>query len=285
MNISAFSVRLHSPKFIEEVNLGMNAISTLRGWLIQNPVLAAGIWVQLGLAILALLAMPFDSRQILGINPWIKPLKFDFSVLILLITTAAFLSGLTRFDTARWWIGSSIAVALTLENCVISIQAFRGVRSHMNYTTPLDARLFMSMGLMAIVATLAVAFTLALMFIDRPTWPIAVTWGVRLGLLMFLCGSVEGVLMIVRSGHTVGANDGLTGLPFLNWSRRYGDLRVAHFFALHAVQAFPLLGLLLSRTSLDQRTQVTMVFTGAAVYTIVVWLLFRQALAGQPLIA
>ena len=257
---------------------------TLRSWLGQNQVLAAGVWVQVGLAVLATVAMPFDNREILGINPWIKPLKFDVSVLILLITMAALLSGLPRFDTTRWWIGCSTAVALTLENCVISLQAFRGVRSHMNYTSPLNARLFMFMGLMAVVATVAVALTLALVSIDRPRWPIAVTWGVRIGLLVFLAGSVEGVLMITHAGHTVGAGDGLQGLPFLNWSRGHGDLRVAHFFALHAVQAFPLLGYLLSRTPLDERLQVAMVFAGATLYTGVVWLLFRQAMAGRPLL-
>ncbi len=257
---------------------------TLRSWLVENPILAAGVWLQFGLAVLALFAMPFDTREILGINPWIKPLKFDLSVLMLLVTLAAFLSGLPRFETARWWIGGSIAVALTLENCVISLQALRGVRSHMNYTTPLDARLFMSMGLMAVIATVAVALTLGLVFIDRPRWPIAVVWGVRLGLVMFLAGSVEGVVMITHTGHTVGAADGLQGLPLLNWSRKHGDLRVAHFFALHAVQAFPLLGYLLSRMPLDECLQVGMVFAGTALYTVAVWLLFRQAMAGQPLL-
>jgi hypothetical protein len=259
-------------------------IATLRIWMTENPVLTVGVWVQLGLALLAIFAMPFDTRELLGINPWIKPLKFDFSVLILLVTMAAFLSGLPRFEAARWWIGCSIAVALTLENFVISLQALRGVRSHMNYTTPLNARLFMSMGLMAVIATVAVAFTLGLVFIDRPRWPIAVVWGVRLGLVMFLAGSVEGVAMITHAGHTIGAPDGLPGLPLLNWSRKHGDLRIAHFFALHAVQAFPLLGYLLSRTPLNERLQVGMVFAGTALYTAAVWLLFRQAMAGQPLL-
>ena len=257
---------------------------TLRSWLEQNPILAAGVWAQLGLALLAMIAAPFDSREILGINPWIKPLKFDVSVLILLITMAAFLSGLPRFETTRWWIGCSTAVALTLENCVISLQAFRGVRSHMNFTTPLNAKLFMFMGLMAVIATVAISISLVLIIIDQPRWPIAVIWGVKLGLITFLAGSVEGVVMITHAGHTIGAADGLQGLPFLNWSVGHGDLRVAHFFALHALQTFPLFGYLLSRTSLDERLQVGMVFAGTALYAGGVWVLFRQAMAGQPLL-
>ncbi len=56
--------------------------------------------------------------------------------------------------------------------------------------------------------------------------------------------------MVTHGGHTVDAPDGVHGLPFVNWSTAFGDLRVAHFFALHSLQAFPLLGLLISHTSL-----------------------------------
>ena len=257
---------------------------TLRSWLNENPVLAAGVWFQLGLAAFALLAMPFDHREILGLNPWIKPLKFDLSIIIVLITFAAFLSGLQRFDSARAWAGGSIAVALSLENLLISFQAFRGVRSHMNYTTSFDAHVFMTMGLLAVIATVGAAWTLVLVFIGQPRWPAAVTWGVGLGLLMFLAGSVEGVVMVVHGGHTVGAVDGPEGLAFLNWSRRHGDLRVAHFFALHAMQAIPLLGYLCSRTSWSERLQVASVLVLAGLYAASVWLLFRQAMQGHSLV-
>ncbi len=256
----------------------------LRSWLQENPVLAAGVWIQVALALFALVASAFDKRQILGLNPWVKPLKFDLSVLILLVTIAGFLSGLQRFGTARSWIGGSIAVSLTLENCLISMQALRGVRSHMNYTTPFDAKVFMSMGLMAVVATAAIAALLALVFLDLPSWPAAVTWGVRMGLLVFLLGCIEGVVMVSHGRHTVGAADGLQGVPLLDWSRRHGDLRIAHFFALHAVQVFPLIGYFLSRTTFETRLQVAGVFAGSILYTLAVWLLFRQAMAGRPLL-
>lgn len=42
--------------------------------------------------------------------------------------------------------------------------------------------------------------------------------------------------------HTIGANDGSEGLLITNWSKQYGDLRVAHFFGIHALQILPLLG-------------------------------------------
>ncbi len=259
-------------------------MKTLRSWLVQNPVLAWTAAFQVALALFALSAMPFDHRTILGINPWIKPLKFDVSVGIMLVTLAAILSGLQGFDRSRLWIGAGVGIALSIENCIISLQSLRGVRSHMNYSTPLNAHLFEMMAVFIIISTVLFAWTLGLVVLDPTRWPPAVAWGVRLGLLTLLLGSFEGVVMVVHGGHTVGANDGLSGLPVVNWSRNYGDLRIAHFFALHALQAFPLLGWLLSRTSIPVKPQLALTCVGAAMYLAAVWLLFHQAMAGRPLL-
>ena len=257
-------------------------LTTILGWLTAYPILAYGVWVQVGLALFALVAMPFDKRKILG--PWIKPLKFDLSILIFFVTMAAILSGFERYAIARTSIAAAISISLSVENLLISLQAFRGVRSHMNESTPFDSRVWLAMGIALGVFTLGAVAALVLLFIGHPVWPEAVTWGVRLGLIVFLAGSAEGKPMVTHGGHTIGAPDGGRGLPFVNWSTVFGDLRVAHFFALHSLQAFPLLGLLISHTSLSEHFQIGGVLAGSAVYATIVWLMYRQATAGRPLV-
>jgi hypothetical protein len=109
-------------------------------------------------------------------------------------------------------------------------------------------------------------------------------WGIRLGLVALLAGSIEGVRMVGHGAHTVGAADGGPGLALVNWSTRYGDLRVAHFFALHALQIFPLMGLALASTRLRASVQTVGVFGFAMVYLAAVWWLFQEAMRGVPVL-
>lgn len=177
------------------------------------------------------------------------------------------------------------AAAMTVENTLIALQSARGVRSHMNYSTPLNGLIFGLMGQFILLNTAAAAWLLWMWCAGEVRTPAVVTWGVRLGLFCLLAGSVEGALIVVHGSHTVGARDGLPGLPFVNWSRRHGDLRVAHFFALHALQLMPLAGVLLSWTSLRRAVQLAYLFLFAGLYAGGVWLLFRQAVYAYPVLS
>ena len=254
-------------------------------WLRGRPEsrgVTIAVWVNVVLLVFALAAMPFDHRLILGINPWIKPLKFDVSAIIFLETMAWMIARLNRARRTRVAIGWGIGLAMIVENTVISLQSLRGVPSHMNYTSLLNGALFGVMGLWILINTIFVAILFALYCTPKTGLAPGLVWGIRLGLFVLLVGSVEGVAMVMNNGHTVGAPDSGAGLPLLNWSLQHGDLRIPHFFALHALQALPFAGWLVARTNARAVIQVVTMVAIFAGYMAALWWLFAQAMAGRP---
>jgi hypothetical protein len=172
------------------------------------------------------------------------------------------------------------------ENILIVVQAARGTKSHFNFTTPLDSMIFGMMGLMIMFNTMLVFYLAYLYFRAEIDLPKALIWGFRLGVLVFLFGSIQGGYMSSQTGHSVGLADGGAGLPLVNWSMEGGDLRIAHFVGLHALQAIPLFALMLvllqKRFSPIRPTALTFVFS--ALYFASFTIVFMQALKGKPLL-
>jgi hypothetical protein len=67
------------------------------------------------------------------------------------------------------------------------------------------------------------------------------TWGLRMALLIFTGTLLLGLVMHYLGSFTVGGMDGSPGVPFFNWSKKFGDLRLVLFMGLHALQIIPLL--------------------------------------------
>lgn len=229
----------------------------------------------------ALLLMLVDDRMILGLNPWVKPMKFLLSTLIFL-ATAGFLIRELGNPAGSSMIGWVIAIAMVVENTLINLQSFRGIRSHFNTDSVWNGAIFGLMGAFIIANTCAMAWLLVTSFRNAPPLTTGYLWGIRLGILVFLIGSVEAGLMLRISAHTVGARDGGPGVYFLNWSTHAGDLRIAHFLGLHALQILPFVGWLVDRWGVPNPSLA--VSAAAVLYLGAVVLLTLQALAGKPLL-
>ncbi|HET9704387.1 MAG TPA: hypothetical protein VFP85_10155 [Vicinamibacterales bacterium] len=235
------------------------------------------------LLVLATLVSISDTRQILGLSPWIKPMKFMISITIFLWSVAWFMPETEPRPLARAIVRWTIASAMTVEILMIVMQSARGTTSHFNHATAFDDMIFSIMGLGVVFNTLAMALFLWIVRRDTPPSRAGYIWGIRLGVAMFLLASLQGTVIVGNDAHSVPGPDGGPGLPFVNWSTTQGDLRVAHFFGMHALQALPLLGFLLDRARLPIARNVVVV-TG------ILWLaitggLLMMALRGRPLIA
>ncbi|WP_210517448.1 hypothetical protein [Hymenobacter terricola] len=249
-----------------------------------NPVLSGTGWANVALAVLALALLPFDHRVVTGVLVWIKPLKFCLSIIAFAWTLGWLLADLPlaaqRSVRRLSW---GVAVSMVAEQGVIFVQAARGTTSHYNIRSAFDGALFSVMGIFIAVNTVMTIWAVYLAWRHRPHGPAGYVWGLRLGLLLFLLGSVLGGMMIHNMQHAVGAPDGGPGLPGLGWSTRAGDLRTAHFVGMHALQALPLLGWALSRRV--PRRAALLTWAGAALYAGAVGGLFALAMHGIPLIA
>ena len=259
----------------------MNLLFFLRQ---RNPLLYYVGMAHLVGAIIVLIPMAIDDTQILGIDRWIKPFKFFISSGIYLLTFAWLCGDLPPSRFIRIF-ASQIALALVIENVAITVQAARGVKSHFNFESLSGGIIFALMGFFILYSTIWVMiFTYRYFKTNLSELPRPYVLGARLGLLLFLLGSFLGGYMSAQPGHTVGAADGGPGLPLLNWSTGFGDLRVAHFFGLHGLQTLMLLNAFLASQSLKTNQKIALVWAAfVGILGFVVWA-YWEATQGVPLV-
>lgn len=226
------------------------------------------------LSIIFLLLTRTTTVQITGVNAWYKPFKFALSIALYAVTMAWFVWYLPSFNNKLFnW---SVIILLGFEIIYIAIQAARGQLSHFNLNTPLYSFLYGLMASAATAVTLYTAYIGRLFFTNEfPNLPIYYLWSIRIAIILFVIFSLEGFVMGSGLSHTIGGEDGGSGLPIVNWSNKFGDPRIAHFIGMHALQILPVLSY-----HLLKNTKAT--FIAAAVYAILALFTLVQALAGKP---
>ena len=149
---------------------------------------------------------------------------------------------LTQFEPRRYdqRVASFLSGGLLLEVGLITIQQWRGVSSHFNRATALDATIeSMMLGLILLV-TAGIAW---LCWRSRHLQPMfeSRAIAIRAGLWLLLVSCGLGLLVTI-----VGEVNLSNGRPPEVWGRA-GVLKYPHGAALHAIQALPLLSALLQR--------------------------------------
>src|SRR5688572_11769438 len=273
-------------------------ITTL--WQTDARLTAVG-FAMLGLLAATGVALLVDPRDVMGAPAWMKPAKFAASIAIYTLTLAWIFTYLPEWSRTRRIVSWVTAVTLVLEIVIIDVQAWRGTTSHFNVGTLLDGILFSIMGVAIVVQTLT-AIAVAVALWRQRVADAAMGWALRFGMTITIVGAMSGGLMTqptraqldsaragnrmtVAGAHTVGAPDGGPGLPVTGWSREHGDLRVAHFLGLHAIQMLPLLAFVFVRRQWHEARRVRVVWTLSASYVSLFALLVWQALRGQSVLA
>jgi hypothetical protein len=275
-----------------------------RAWHTNWPLTMLGVAMIL-VFLAALAGVILDHRVITGAPAWLKPAKFAVSVSVYCFTFVWLLGFVKSRPRLARFAANMTVVSFIVEMTLILTQAARGTTSHFNLTTPLNTFLWVTMGAFIVVVwTMNLLLAILLLFERIPNRPFA--WSLRLGLLVSLVGMGSGFLMVrptheqlvtmaanhgprIVGAHSVGVADGGPGLPVVGWSTAGGDLRVAHFLGIHAMQILPFFGWFVARrrnafARFKDAHRLALISTVGFAYLGLVLLLVWQALRGQSLI-
>lgn len=242
----------------------------------RNETLFYFGFICFAMSIMFLILAKTTSTQVFGVNAWFKPFKFAISTCTFVWAMAWYCSYLQDFNVKLFnW---TIIIMLGFEIVYIAIQAAKGQLSHYNLSTPFYSMMFSLMAIAATVATIYAAYVGFLFFKNSfPELPIYYVWAIRLGIVIFVIFSFEGFAMGSRLNHSVGAMNDNSNLFILGWSKTVGDLRVAHFLGMHALQVLPFFSFYVLKS-----TRWTLII--AALYIILAMFTWIQALKGRPLL-
>ena len=277
----------------------------LRSAFAANPALAILAVTMLITFVGTTLGIFVDHRVITGAPAWLKPAKFAVSVSIYCFTFVWMLGFVENRPRLVRLVANGTTASLIVEMVVILTQAARGTTSHFNQTTPLNTALWFTMGAFIVLVWMMNLLLASMLLLQRMP-DRAFAWSLRLGLLISAIGMATAFFMVTPTpeqtaaiagghgphmvgAHSVGVRDGGPGLPVLGWSTVGGDLRVAHFVGLHALQVLPFLGWLLSerkgvRALLTPKDQLALLWSAGVAYLGLALMLTWQALRGQSVV-
>lgn len=226
-----------------------------------------------------------DARMVEGQPVWVKPAKFAASLAVFFGTLVWVEARLSPGWRDGWILRGTVAVmalAMLVEMAYIIVMSAQGLPSHFNLTTPLYRLMYSMMAIGALFLMIGVGVFGAVALADRGvtmTKPMQVAVGA--GLIGATILTIITAMTMGETGRHVGIHpEGGAVIPFLGWSAVVGDLRPAHFLALHMMQVLPL-----AAAALGGRGGQAAIIAIAAGWVALTLAVFAQALSGLPLIA
>ena len=256
---------------------------------LDRPQLTFAI-VSAAAAVITAALVLLDDRVLLGAPLWMKPFKFFISATLMSLTLAYVIPRISQKSKRVQIASLTIIGSLAVELVLITWAAASETTSHFNVSSPLAIAVWSAMATfigLVWVATMVLTLAYVRFGQDEAAMKRALSWGMGISIVgmavaFFMTGPNSDQLANfegIAGAHTVGAADGGPGLPLFGWSTVAGDLRIAHFFGLHALQAIPLAVLLLRKT-----ITVRGIDAIGLGYLILVGLLTAQALMGQSIV-
>lgn len=261
--------------------------SSIALWYKREPTIARTTLLVLALIPLLLVAASVDQRTMNGVSIWTKPIKFNISIVMYLGTLTWFAGWIDRSVMTR---NSYRIYVLILCGTLLFMlpwlysAALLGEPAHFNREHPILAPMYKLMGVVSVLFTTGALVYAVLIAINRRS-PLAAYF--KYAVVSSL--TISFVFTVVMAGelasmdsHWIGgtASDE-NGLWILGWSRDGGDLRVAHFFSLHAMHFIPIVALIGLPKGLDIKPRLSAIVL-SLLYCGLLFHVYFQAKNGNP---
>lgn len=221
-------------------------------------LLVSGLLVASGL--LHLLVFAIDDRPWAGPVSWRKPFTFGVSFGVTLGSVVWVTSYLRMAERTRTLLLGVFAADCVVEVAGITLQAWRGVPSHLNRSTPADTVVAVTLAVGGAVLIVVLGTFAVLAIRGRTDAPPSMRLALRAGFALLVAGLLAGAAMIAVG--TTAMNTGTAAHAY----DVTGFLKHFHFVTLHAVLVLPALAWLLARTSWEERRRLRVVTAAVAAY-------------------
>ncbi len=203
---------------------------------------------------------------------WRKPVSFGFGFGLTLATLTWVSSVMAGRGRDR--LLGVFAAACVAEVTVITVQAWRGVPSHFNTSTPLDATFaYTAAGGGAVILATSIGLAAATVRAHPEVSP-GMRLAVRVGFATFLTALAIGAVMIaigVTAGRTVSQDAAYTAAT---------ELKAGHFATMHGILVLPALAWLASHTRWPEQQQTRVVGIGCVGYLLAAGAVTVESLLG-----
>ena len=272
---------------------------------IKDPI-QKDLWIGFYFSFLFLLVSIFgliiDDRILQYVPIWLKPFKFSVSSVIFIGSILYFLKYISN-QKFIYLTNKIVSYGLMIELLIIFLQAYRGKMSHFNNQTFEDFILFQIMAITIVCVWLGFGVYAWKLFKSTEYGNDLVFKGIQVGAIITFLTMPFAFTMpqpsktqlqeiiknksqigLVVGSHTVDEKDPSQTYPLTGWAKTGGDLRIAHFLGLHALQILPILAFLLNGMTFTISNKKRILSTTGFFYLLLVAVVLVQALKGIPII-
>lgn len=252
----------------------MDFLHTLfKKWTVgQRFLITAALLFALGTVIHGIAWVGFGGPMI-GPVSWRKPILFCLASGVT-CASLAWVLGLLPRSSINCILASVFSVSILGEVALICLQQWRGVASHFNSMTDLDASVLLAIKCLAIIFSATIVL-LACQTIFRAAGKSDTVLAAKAGMFFLVVACALGFVIEIQGERQLAKGDSPT--EYLE----AGVLKFAHGMPMHAIQVLPMVSLVLIRLGIDERLRVNCMWAMISGFSLLTLYALAQTFRGR----